>query len=248
MIFFTGIQVLKHAAKVDYCFISINRFIGVNKRKKDFDVKTWILDSGAFSQVFKSGDHALTPKEYAIEIDRWSRCGILARAVSQDYMCEDFILKKLGRTVKQHQDMTIRNFRDLISEMKKIKSGTQIMPVLQGYEPEEYADHLKSYGELIPDYSWVGLGSVCKRNKNPESISNVIDSVLDVNPTLKLHGFGVKQTSLAYERIRGRLFSSDSMAWSFAARYGGRCPHDPEEALRFKNKIENMPVQMELMK
>ena len=150
MIFFTGIQVLKHARKVDYSFISVNRFIGVNKRRKDFDCKTWIMDSGAFSQV----------------------------AAAQDFMCEDFILKKLGRTVKDHQQMTTTNYRDLLTEMDAIKCRTQIMPVLQGYEPEEYAEHLKIYGSLIAKDEWVGVGSVCKRNSNPHSVADVLDAIL----------------------------------------------------------------------
>ena len=74
------------------------------------------MDSGAFSQVFKAGDHSLSIKEYAELIKRWSRCGILVRAVSQDYMCESFILDKLGRTVKDHQGMTIDNYISLVKE------------------------------------------------------------------------------------------------------------------------------------
>ena len=151
MIFFTGIQVLKHAKKVDYSFISINRFIGVNKRRKDFECKTWIMDSGAFSQVANTGDHLLTAADYAEQIKRWSRCGILVRAAAQDYMCEDFILKKLGRTVKDHQLMTTTNYRKLTRELKNIECQTQIMPVLQGYNPQEYANHVKNYGSLLEE-------------------------------------------------------------------------------------------------
>ena len=247
VIFFTGIQVLKHASKVDYCFISINRFIGVNKRNKDFDCKTWIMDSGAFSQVATTGEHLLTAADYAAQIKRWSRCGILARAAAQDYMCEDFILKKLGRTVKEHQQMTTTNYRDLLKEMNAIECRTQIMPVLQGYKPEEYAAHLKNYGSLIAQDEWVGVGSVCKRNSNPHSVADVLDAILDIRPDLRLHGFGIKQTCLQDSYISDRLFSADSMAWSFAARYKGSSPNDPELALEYKQKIETMPVQMNFL-
>ena len=247
VIFFTGIQVLKHARKVDYSFISVNRFIGVNKRRKDFECKTWIMDSGAFSQVATTGDHLLTSAEYAAQIKRWSRCGILARAASQDYMCEAFILKKLGRTVKDHQKMTIVNYRNLLRQMDAIECRTQIMPVLQGYNPEEYANHVRDYGSLLEEYAWVGVGSICKRNSNPQSVADVLSAILEVRPDLRLHGFGIKKTCLQDSYITDRLFSADSMAWSFAARYEGGSPHDPELALKFKKRIETMPVQMNFL-
>ena len=247
MIFFTGVHDLHHAKLIDYTFISVNRFIGSRKRISDFEAKTWIMDSGAFSQVATTGEHLLTAEEYAAQIKRWSRCGILVRAAAQDYMCESFILKKLGRTVKEHQQMTTTNYRDLLREMDAIECRTQIMPVLQGYKPEEYAAHLKNYGSLIAKDEWVGVGSVCKRNSNPHSVADVLDAILEVRPDLRLHGFGIKQTCLQDSYIADRLFSADSMAWSFAARYEGGSPNDPELALKYKQKIETMPVQMNFL-
>ena len=197
--------------------------------------------------MFKTGEHSLTVREYANEIKRWSRCGILARAAAQDYMCEDFILKKTGRTVKEHQQMTTTNYRDLLTEMDAIECTTQIMPVLQGYLPKEYATHLENYGGLIAQDAWVGVGSVCKRNSNPQSVASVLDAILDARPDLRLHGFGIKQTCLQDSYIADRLFSADSMAWSFAARYEGGSPNDPELALKYKEKIETMPVQMNFL-
>ena len=209
MIFFTGIQNISHASKVDYSFISINRLVGVRKRKSDFVARTWIMDSGAFSQVAKCGDHSLTASEYAEQINRWSRCGILVRAVAQDYICIDSILEKLGRTVEEHQEMTIRNYLDLIQETKDFE--VPIMPVLQGYDPEEYAKHVRDYGSLLKQNAWVGVGSICKRNSNPESIIDVLNAILEIRPDLRLHGFGIKKTCLQDSAIRDRLFSADSM-------------------------------------
>jgi len=241
MIFFTGIDNISHASKVDYAFISINRLL---KRKSDFKCQTWIMDSGAFSQILKSGNHSLTVKDYAAQIKRWSRCGILVRAVCQDYMCEDFILNKLGRTVKEHQTMTIKNYVDLVGETKDL--DVPIMPVLQGYKPEEYAKHVCDYGSLLKQNAWVGVGSICKRNSNPGSIINVLNAILEVRPDLRLHGFGIKKTCLQDSAIRDNLFSSDSMAWNFACRWEGRNKEDYNEALKYKNMIYSMPVQTHL--
>lgn len=247
MIFFTGVQVLKQAAKIDYAFISINRFVGANKRVSDFPARCWIMDSGAFSQVSTNGDHTLTTDEYAGQIKRWSRCGILVAAAAQDYMCEDFILNKLGRSVREHQDMTLERYEALLKSMEKIKCRTLIMPVLQGYEPAEYVSHLKSYQNLIEPYAWVGVGSVCKRNSNPESVGVVLDAIKQVRPDLRLHGFGIKKTCLQDSYIVDRLFSSDSMAWSFDARYTGKKAHDVNHAIQYKNRIESMPIQENLL-
>ena len=239
MIFFTGITNLSHASKVDYSFISINRLTGNRKRKSDFNAKTWIMDSGAFSQISKDGEHSLTAGEYANQIKRWSRCGILVRAVSQDYMCEDFILEKVGRTVAQHQKMTIDNYVQLDLIRKRMDLDVPIMPVLQGYEPEEYATHVRDYGSLLKQNAWVGVGSICKRNSNPESVYYVLDAILKIRPDLRLHGFGIKKTCLQDSAIRDRLFSADSMAWS----YKSEKKEDFREAIKYKNRIYSMPVQ-----
>lgn len=243
MIFFTGINNLAHAEKVDYSFISINRLSVTHKRKSDFKCRTWIMDSGAFSQVLKAGDHTLNASEYAAQIKRWSRCGILVRAVAQDYMCESFILGKLGRTVVEHQKMTTENYWELIREMQIIGCDIPIMPVLQGYEPKEYQIHVKDYGSLLKKFAWVGVGSICKRNSNPASVINVLSAILEVRPDLRLHGFGIKKTCLQDSLIRDRLFSADSMAWDFACRWENRNSSDADEAIRYKNRIETMPVQ-----
>ena len=220
MIFFTGIHNLAHANKVDYSFISINRLM---KRKGDFHAKTWILDSGAFSQVITVGNHILGTRKYAEQINRWSRCGILVRAVSQDYICIDTILEKLGRTVEEHQRMTITRYIRLIK-----LTEVPIMPVLQGNEPEEYAKHVSDYGSLLKEHAWVGVGSIARKNTNPALVLNVLNAIHEIRPDLRLHGFGIKKTCLQDSAIRDQLFSADSMAWNYAARYENRNPEDSD--------------------
>jgi hypothetical protein len=90
---------------------------------------------------------------------------------------------------------------------------------------------------------WVGVGSVCKRNGTPEQIEAVLDAIHNVRPDLRLHGFGVKLTSLRSGLIRSRLYSADSMAWSFAARKQGRDGNDWREAAAFADKIDKMSFQ-----
>lgn len=210
--------------------ISVNR---LKTKKKDFKVNEWIMDSGAFTELSRHGFYREDVKAYAVHINRWKSCGAMRAAVSQDYMCESFILKKTGLSVKEHQKRTVDRYYALCS-----LTDAPIMPVLQGYEPEEYAEHLSQYD--FPFGAWVGVGSVCKRNTNPLSVDAVLRTIKIERPDLRLHGFGLKATSLRSASIRDNLYSSDSMAWSFAARYEGRNPNDWREAQKYAIKIEEI--------
>jgi hypothetical protein len=55
---------------------------------------------------------------------------------------------------------------------------------------------------------------------------------------LRLHGFGVKITSLRDAGVRGLLHSADSMAWSYNARMNGRDRNAWEEAAAFTKRIQ----------
>jgi len=123
-------------------------------------------------------------------------------------------LLKTGMNVRQHQFLTIERYDQLIAE----DTGVYIMPVLQGYTPQSYVDHIRMYGDRLAHGAYVGVGSVCKRNASPSSIVQVLKAIKQERPDLRLHGFGVKTTALAWQEVRDNLESADSMAWSFAAR------------------------------
>lgn len=188
------------------------------------------------------------PKVYAAQIKRWRTCGQLIAAVSQDYMCEPFILAKTGLDIAQHQVLTIERYDALIAA----ETGAYIMPVLQGYKPAEYAAHVRQYGERLAPEAWVGVGSVCKRNGDPSKIRDVLAAILHVRPDLRLHGFGIKQTALYWRAglIRSLLHSADSMAWSYAARREGRNANDWQEGDAYRQRIhdafENPTLELSL--
>ena len=235
--FFLGVHHPADAAKVKHAFISVH---ALSRRKSMFPVNEWIMDSGAFSTIAKHGGYPEPVEDYASHIRRFAGCGRLLAAVSQDYMCEELMLLKTGLTVQEHQRLTIERYDELVS---MDVGGTYIMPVLQGYHPKHYADHIRLYGDRLPSYAWVGVGSVCKRNGNPAAIEDVLLAIHAERPDLLLHGFGVKKTALESELVRDHLHTADSMAWSFAARYEGRDSNDINEAIRYGRRIERMPVQ-----
>ncbi len=234
--FFIGLDELYYAHQLKRVFISVNR---CRRRKSDFKVHDWIMDSGAFTEIATHGEYRQPASEYVGQIRRWQRCGNLLAAVSQDYMCEPFILAKTGCTVAEHQAKTIARF----DEIAALSPGVPIIPVLQGFEPQEYVAHLRAYGSRISPGDWVGVGSVCKRNSNPREIKKVLMAIKIESPRLRLHGFGIKKTSLKSGTVRRLLYSSDSMAWSFNARRNGLNAHDPQVALAYVRAIETQEVQ-----
>lgn len=237
MRFFTGLHQPSDAQHFDAAFVSVNR---LRNRKGSFAVGDWIMDSGAFTEISRHGHYRHDVASYATEIRRWSGNGNLLAAVAQDFMCEPFILARTGMTVQQHQALTIQRYDALVSE----DTGVYIMPVLQGFEPEQYVRHLVNYGQRIAFGAWVGVGSVCKRNGDPRAVARVLHAIKLARPDLRLHGFGLKTTALADPLVRSLLDTADSMAWSFAARRerpGSQ--NDWREAKRWSDSITTRPVQ-----
>jgi hypothetical protein len=229
MNFYVGLHQPSDAQHFDRCMVSVNRLRG---RKSPFAVGEWMMDSGAFTEVTTFGGYRDTPEVYADQVQRWAGNGQLVAAVSQDYMCEPFVLEKTGMSVAQHQELTISRYDALRS-----LCTAYILPVIQGYLPEHYQAHVRAYGDRLAPGAWVGVGSVCKRNGNPREMAIVLRSVKEVRPDLRLHGFGAKLTALQSSEVRSLLHSADSMAWSFAARRDGRDANDWREAKHFESRI-----------
>jgi len=194
----------------------------------------WIMDSGAFTEIKNYGGFRSSVSEYAAEINRFKQFGELEMAVAQDYMCEPDMLAKTGLTVREHQRLTIKRYDALIK-----LTDVPIMPVLQGYQPEEYAEHLDMYGERLGIGMRVGVGSVCKRNGDPSQIIAILEAIKNKRHDLKLHGFGLKITALSDAYIVSMLYSADSMAWSMAARRQGRDSNSLSEAITFNTNLAN---------
>ena len=109
MKFYVGVFDLHQARHFRRAFISVHR-LRRRRTNRPFAVGDWIMDSGAFSTL---ATHACYPEHvqaYADEIRRWLDNGGLVAVVSQDWMCEPFMLKKTGLTVAEHQARTIDRY------------------------------------------------------------------------------------------------------------------------------------------
>ncbi len=238
MRFFCGLHQPSDAQHFDAAFVSVNR---LRDRKGPFVVGDWIMDSGAFTEISTHGRYRTSVAEYAAQIRRWATNGHLLAAVAQDYMCEPWITAKTGLSVLQHQELTVYRYDDLMAEDV---AGVYILPVLQGYEPEEYVHHVRMYGSRLKLGAWVGVGSICKRNASPRAVEAVLLAIHAVRPDLRLHGFGLKATALRSALVFDLLTTADSMAWSFQARKQGRNGNDWREAKLWMRGIEGVPRQL----
>lgn len=212
--------------------ISVNQ---LRKRKSNFKCdRAWIMDSGAFTEISRFGRYRFSPEEYWQQVCRWAECNHLIMAISQDWMCEPFILKKTGLSIADHQRLTI----DRYDALQKFTSPATIpiMPVLQGYQISDYLQHLYDYGDRLNDNHWVGVGSVCRRNGNPGEIIQILKSIKLIKPGLRLHGFGLKLIALQNPEIQRLLYSADSMAWSYPKRFGDS-RSELELAYEYQEKI-----------
>lgn len=232
MKFYVGLHHPNVAGRFERAFISIN---SIRDRRSNFPCNDWIMDSGAFSEISTHGFYRNTSRTYAREIDHWRNCGNMELAVCQDYMCEPFICERTMMTVAEHQRLTVERYDELRS-----MTDAPLMPVLQGFKPQEYLECLALYGERLTHGMRVGVGSICKRNSHPAMIEHILGLIKAKRPDLRLHGFGLKLTAIARTNISNLLYSADSMAWSFAARKEGRNANDWREAQAYANRIENL--------
>lgn len=239
MRFFTGLHQPSDAKHFDAAFVSVVR---LRNRKGPFQVGDWIMDSGAFSEISIHGHYRHSVAEYAEQIKRWNGNGNLLAAVSQDWMCEPWIVAKTGLSIAEHQRLSIERYDDLLA----CDTGVYILPVLQGYAAADYVSHVRQYGARLAPGAWVGVGSICKRNGDPDAIASVLLAIRRERPDLRLHGFGLKTTALGSGLIREMLYSADSMAWSFAARRGGRNANDWREAKSWAARIKDAAIQWPL--
>jgi len=168
------------------------------------------LDSGGYSLMLDTGEHPPTdtymdyvedksPTQYAV----------------QDYPCEPEILDKYGRTVEQHQELTLERTAECLAQHQDRGIDSEIVSVVQGWDKSDYLSHidrLRDHGCLTDT---VGVGSICRRGQDQE-ITDVLKAVREALPArCDIHAFGVKTNILSRSDIRQTVDSVDSAAWYY---------------------------------
>lgn len=226
-LFFPGWHQPANCGEFDRCCVSIARLIYekgpkgkkriTGDRKVDFPVKDWILDPRSFKELELYGDFRFTPEWLADRAKRWSKCGNLMGIGPMDYICAPYIRQITGLTVEQGQVKSLDHY-DRLHELLA-PEGIYVMPTLQGWEPDEYLNHLEMYGERLKPGVWVGVGSLVPKSSTPEEIEKILWAIKSRRPDLQLHGWGIKKRALASEWVWNLLYSADSQAGSLDARW-----------------------------
>jgi hypothetical protein len=173
----------------------------------------WALDSGGFSELSLFGRWTVSARRYVAEVRRWrEEVGNLRWQAAMDWMTEDSVLKRTGRTLRQHQRLTVEGYLELLSLAPELSW----VPVLQGPRFSDYQRHRDDYARAGIDLAGlplVGLGGVCRR-QGTATVEDLLRRL--AGEGLRVHCFGMKAQGLA--RAARHVTSADSMAWSLRAR------------------------------
>jgi hypothetical protein len=179
----------------------------------------WALDSGGFTELSQYGAWTVPEADYIARTRRYAdEVGKLDFAAPQDWMCEPKIREQTGLTVRDHQDRTIRSVLSLRAAAPELPW----IPVLQGWTLPDYLRHIDDYARHGIDLRTepvVGVGTVCRRQSTAEG-AQIVRTIAQAG--IRVHAFGFKLTGLV--RVADVVTSSDSMAWSFAARWDPPLP------------------------
>lgn len=179
----------------------------------------WFRDSGGFTELDMFGCWTIDAATFASETRRHAaEIGQMAHAAPQDWMCEPRILRRTGLSVAAHQARTIANYIDLVQRAPEMPW----LPVVQGWTLDEYLRCVEMYDRAGVDLSrapLVGVGTICRRQATGEA-ATILRTLSALG--LALHAFGLKTGGIP--NVAPFLASSDSLAWSYAARRSAPLP------------------------
>lgn len=196
-------------------------------------------DCGAAPQTFlegrlaETGDYPTTDEAYLDHIEQYLDADGVARTryTLRDYPVEPKVLARHGRTIEEHQTMTIERHRSLLDLHGDRGLDAEPVATLQGWYTEDYLRHLDQFADagILDRVDYISIGSVCAR-KNDKQVANIILRVREALPSrLKLHAFGVKKDVLRFVEVLEAVDSADSNAYDTAESRGlsGRTPDEP---------------------
>lgn len=214
-------------------------------RKRPFPAgrAPFALDSGAYSHLARNGRWKVSAEEYARRVRQIAEgTGTMEWAATQDWLCSPDVLEATGKSVLEHQELTVRSWLELV----QLEPGVAWLPTLQGWGLDDYFRHIEMYDEAgidLLEQPLVGVGSIARRQSDDE----VIEMLGELSALgLRLHGFGVKISGL--RRALPYLASSDSMAWSWEGRVREEDPrarHSQTYAEQYRRKVLEMVAETE---
>ncbi len=207
-------------------------------RRNPPDHARFFLDSGGFNCLNRFGDYPWSHDDY-VSLIQYYKPDFVA---TMDYPCEPDINRRLALggdhttrtslfTNQERIEKTVEHTLALIKD-PRVPENTTVIPVIQGYVSEEYAQCISLYEDagLFMHTDYFALGSMCRRVAVPEIrdlLIKITDTVWSTHPNIKFHLFGLKLCALKDKAIADRAHSVDSAAWSLNPDRGFLYMKDP---------------------
>lgn len=199
------------------------------------ECESLFIDSGGF-QATSSWDMEFPyePKE----LFDWAESIDADLVACPDFACEPelhetSVMDRIHRTVEEHA-LAYAQYKDGDYTF-------ELVPVLQGYEPEQYRRCIELYERegFIEDY--MAIGTVCKRD-SVDSIHRVLETLERHLPDTEWHMFGMTLNAWKDRRLWGRFKSADTAAWN----WGGQTQAHKVELLKeYSRKVNQIREQMQ---
>jgi len=214
-----------------YPYILINHSTQKNTPPKC--ARVLFVDCGGFSGSLLHNRYTTSDEEYLTFVRKHHADFFALR----DYPCEPQILRKHNLTVREQIDRTVDHHLRLLDLYEDYTMSAVPVPVLQGWKVRDYLcclDEFNDYGFLSRGY--LAIGTLCRRHQVGR-IRNIILSIRrEIPPYIKLHAFGVKMSVLRSELVTDALYSADSSAMEYAARY--ECLTKRRSSSRFEQTLD----------
>lgn len=170
-------------------------------------IENLFVDCGAYSML-KAGKEHGPIEDYLTYLRSWQP----AKFALRDYPCEPDLLQDLGRSVGEHQRLTLEDHIGMLDNMNGIMG--QPYTVLQGWELNDYLRCIELFEDHGVPLDHVAVGSVCRRNAVDE-ILEVLSAVRYHLPDATIHAFGVKTQILQHPEVFEWIDSADSVSFDY---------------------------------
>lgn len=173
------------------------------------------MDSGGFQLIGQYGEYPFENEEYlhyAEEINP----DFLAPL---DYPCDgvDNPIKGVNISNDERIKRTVENDVFLLDNYE---GEGRVVPVIQGYDVEEYKNCVNRLKERGAITEYMGVGSICRRKKSNE-VYEILKTCKEMTNS-KLHVFGLSLNLVKMPKIRHLINSFDTMSWMYSSTRFGR--------------------------
>jgi hypothetical protein len=186
------------------------------------------LDSGGYGFHRSYGEYPF-PRERYVKLAKEVGADLVA---VMDYPCERGVNRSM------HSDNVDRVAATTDSARALMRSHPEItwVPVIQGYDAEEYANCVSRYESMGLIRPFMAVGSLCTR-KTAATTRAVLRVIRRHLPDVRLHGFGVDLRLLKDREIRSILWSADTAAWKYNVGPGSEGRRYPTNAQKPGNFV-----------